>query len=98
MLFQQLPLSYIPDIQEHYFEMTSVRTLILEQLYRKTVTRPLDLYNVNFKYSNKTQVEKPLHSINTRKACGHDIIIPQRLKSTTTINSGNIHLDGKWFR
>ena len=98
MLFQQLHLSDIPDIQEHYFEMTSVRTLTLEQLYRKTVTRPLDIYNVNFKYTHKIQVEKLLHNNNTRKACGHDIIIPQRLKSPTTFNSGNIHLDRKWFK
>ena len=36
--------SVVPDIQEHYFETTSVCTLILEQLYRKTVTRPLDIF------------------------------------------------------
>ena len=72
--------SLVPDIQEHYFETTSVRTPIFEQLYRKTVTRSLDMYNFNFKYTKKIQVEKRLHNITTRKACGHGIIIPQLLK------------------
>ena len=71
--------SVVPDIQEHYFE-TTVCTLILEQLYRKTVTRPLDIYNVNFEYTNKIQVEKVLHNINTRKACGHEIRFSKLLK------------------
>ena len=56
--------------------------LILKQLYRKTVTRPPDIYNVNFKFTNKIQVEKLLHNC-FLKICD--------IWSTTTINSGNIH-------
>ena len=81
--------SVVLDIQQRYFETTSVRTLILEQLYKERVTRPLDIYNVNFKFTNKIQVEKLLHN-SFLKICD--------IWWTTTINSGNIHLDGKWFK
>ena len=38
------------------------------------------MYNFDFKYTNKVQVEKLLPNITTRKACGHGIIIIQLLK------------------
>ena len=81
--------SVLTDMQQRYFETTSVCNLILKQLYRKTVIRPPDIYNVNFKFAYKIQVEKLLHN-SFLKIC--DIWF------STTINSGNIHLHGKWFK
>ena len=44
--------------------------------------------NFNFKYTNKTQVEKLLLNINERKACGHDTITPRLLKESACAISG----------
>ena len=64
--------SDVPYMQEHYFETTSVRTPIFEQLYRKkrNIARHI---NLHFKFTKKMLVEKLLHNINTHKVCGHDI-------------------------
>ena len=44
------------------------------------------VHNFNFKYTNKTQVEKLLSNINALKACGHDTITPRLLKESASAN------------
>ena len=99
----------VKDIKENNFgnELSahpSIRA-IAEENRRKNAT-----HYFNFKYTNKTQVEKLLSNINARKACGHDTITPRLLKESASAISGplaelmnrsnnaNILFDGKWGR
>ena len=73
----------VQDIKEHNFgnefsAHPSVRA-IAEENRRK---------NFNFKYTNKTQVEKLLSNINARKACGDDTITSRLLKESASAISG----------
>lgn len=42
----------------------------------------------NFQYTNKSQVERLLSSVNTRKACGHDLIPPSLIKESASAIAG----------
>ena len=46
-------------------------------------------HELDLKYTNKMQVETLSHNINTRKACGHDIIIPQLFNGFYVVNRDN---------
>ena len=77
----------VQDIKEHNFgnefsAHPSIRA-IAEENRRKNA-----IHNFNFKYTNKTQVEKLLSNINARKACGHDTITPRLLKESASAISG----------
>ena len=77
----------VQDIKENNFgndfsAHPSIRA-IAEENRRKNAT-----HNFNFKYTNKTQVEKLLSNINARKACGHDTITPRLLKESASAISG----------
>ena len=77
----------VQDIKEHNFgndfsAHPSIRG-IAEENRRKNA-----IHNFNFKYTNKTQVEKLLSNINARKACGHDTITPRLLKESASAISG----------
>ena len=75
----------VQDIKEHNFgnefsAHPSIRA-IAEENRRKNA-----IHNFNFKYTDKTQVEKLLSNINARKACGHDTITPRLLKESASAN------------
>ena len=77
----------VQDIKEHNFgnefsAHPSIRA-IAEENRRKNA-----IHNFNFKYTNKTQVEKLLSNINARKACGNDTITPRLLKESASAISG----------
>ena len=77
----------VQDIKEHNFgnefsAHPSIRA-IAEENRRKNA-----MHNFNFKYTNKTQVEKLLSNINARKACGNDTITPRLLKESASAISG----------
>ncbi len=44
----------------------------------------------NFQHTNKTQVERLLSSVNTRKACGHDSIPPSLIKESASEIAGSL--------
>ena len=67
----------VQDIKKHNFgnefsAHPSIRATAEENRRKNAI------HNFDFKYTNKTQVEKLLSNINPRKACGHDTIT-QRL-------------------
>ena len=77
----------VQDIKEHNFgndfsAHPSIRA-IAEENRRKNA-----IHNFNFKYTNKTQVQKLLSNINARKACGHDTITPRLPKESASAISG----------
>ena len=77
----------VQDIKEHNFgnefsAHPSIRAIAQENRRKNAV------HNFNFKYTNKTQVEKLLSNINARKACGHDTITPRLLKESASAISG----------
>ena len=79
----------VQDIKERNFgnefsAHPSIRATA-EEIRRKNA-----IHNFNFKYTNKTQVEKLLSNINARKACGHDTITPRLLKESASAISGSL--------
>ena len=77
----------VQDIKEHKFgnefsAQPSIRATAEENRRKNAI------HNFNFKYTNKTQVEKLLSNINARKACGHDTITPRLLKESASAISG----------
>ena len=77
----------VQDIKEQDFgnefsAHPSIR-VIAEENRRKNA-----IHNFNFKYTNKTQVEKLPSNINARKACSHDTITPRLLNESASAIPG----------